>query len=117
LVVEKALQHLVNDDIRLLAFDEGPVPGVMADVKDQRYTYTWAADPAATWYELYMDKNGALLFDQWYRLAELVVDSVTGNLAVDVLGNGSGSYQWWVRGWSPDGYGPWNDIGLPFLIP
>ena len=78
--------------------------------------YTWKADAAATWYELYVSSGGSVFCDQWYTLTNSVVDSTTGNFAVDVNGHGSGTYQWWVRAWGPDGYGPWGD-SLSFRVP
>jgi hypothetical protein len=85
--------------------------GGVASGSTQRYT--WKADPAATWYELYVSRNGSVFCDKWYTLTNSVVDSATGDFAVDVDGHDSGTYQWYVRGWSPDGLGPWSD-GLNF---
>ena len=70
--------------------------------------YTWTADPAATWYELIIDRNGAAFLDKWFALSNSVIDPATGDFAVDVSGHGMGAYQWRVRAWSPDGYGPWS---------
>jgi hypothetical protein len=70
--------------------------------------YTWNADAAATWYELYVLRNGSAFDDHWYTLTDSVVDSTTGNFAVDVNGHTAGTYQWWVRGWGPDGTGQWS---------
>jgi hypothetical protein len=78
--------------------------------------YTWKAAPAAVWYELYVTRNGSILADKWFALSNSVVDSATGNFAVDVSGHGSGAYQWWVRGWSPDGFGTWSG-SLSFEMP
>jgi hypothetical protein len=75
--------------------------------------YTWQADPSVTQYELYITRNGGAFFDRWYASTNSLVDIATGNFAVDVSGLGAGSYQWWVRGWSPDGLGTWSD-GLNF---
>ena len=73
--------------------------------------YTWKADQSAVWYELYIAKDGLLFADRWFNLTNSVVDIATGNFAVDVSGHGPGAYQWWVRGWSPDGIGPWSSAG------
>ena len=73
--------------------------------------YTWKADSAAVWYELYISKDGAPFSDRWVTLANSSVDSATGNFALDVSGHAPGNYQWWVRGWSPDGIGPWSSAG------
>jgi hypothetical protein len=77
--------------------------------------YTWKADPAATWYELYVTKGSGGFCDNWYTLTNSV-DSTAGNFAVDVDGHTTGSYQWWVRGWSPDGMGTWSS-SLTFQFP
>jgi hypothetical protein len=88
--------------------------GTVAANSIQRYT--WRADAAATWYELYATRNGSVFSDKWYTLTDSVVDPATGNFAVDVTGHSSGSYQWWVRGWSVDGLGVWSS-SLTFQIP
>ena len=75
--------------------------------------YIWQADPSVTRYELYITRNGGVFFDQWYASTNSLVDIATGSFAVDVSGLGAGSYQWYVRGWSPDGLGPWSS-GLNF---
>jgi hypothetical protein len=33
-----------------------------------------------------------------------------------VNGHVNGTYQWWVRGWGPDGYGQWSG-NLTFQVP
>jgi hypothetical protein len=77
--------------------------------------YTWQADPAAVWYELYVARNGSTFADKWLMLTNSVVDGATNAFALDVSGHSAGRYQWWVRGWSPDGMGPWFG-SLPFEI-
>ena len=88
--------------------------GSVAAGSTQRYT--WRADAAAIWYELYVVRNGSAFVDQWYTLTNSVVDRATGSFAVDVGGHGTGTYQWWVRGWGPDGLGPWSS-NLTFQVP
>ena len=80
--------------------------GSMAAGSTQRYT--WKADPAATWYELYVIRSSSVFCNNWYTLSNSVVDITTGNFAVDVSGHSAGTYQWYVRGWGPDGLGPWS---------
>jgi hypothetical protein len=72
--------------------------------------YVWFTDPAATWYELYVTCNGKVFCDKWYQLSDSV-SSDPNSFTVDVSGHGAGTYQWWVRGWSPDGLGPWSSAG------
>jgi hypothetical protein len=67
---------------------------------------------------LYVQQNGSLFRDHWYTLTDSVVDIATGNFAVDVSGHTTGSYQWWVLGWGPDGTGAWSQQpGLTFQVP
>src|ERR1017187_1496590 len=73
--------------------------------------YDWKADPNATWYELYIFSNGRVFCDKWYASTNLLVDRATGTLAVDVVGHAAGTYQWYIRGWSPEGFGPWSSAG------
>ena len=90
--------------------------GSVAAGSTQRYT--WKIDAAATWYRLYVQQNGSLFRDHWYTLTDSVVDIATGNFAVDVSGHTTGSYQWWVLGWGPDGTGAWSQQpGLTFQVP
>jgi hypothetical protein len=93
------------------------VPGVigmdLAVVKDTTtIQYQWYADMGSTWYELWINENGKTLFDKWYYTGV-----TTGLLKLEIDGHTSGAgYQWWVRGWSPDGYGPWSGPGA-FTMP
>ncbi len=80
--------------------------GIVGTTGTQRYM--WQLDPGATRYELYIELNGNYFFDQVLNLTDSAVASATGNFAVDLTGVGPGTYQWWVRGWSPAGYGPWS---------
>ena len=88
--------------------------GSVATGSTQRYT--WKADAASTWYELYVVRNGSAFGDHWYTLTNSVVDTATGNFAVDVSGHSAGTYQWYVRGWGPDGLGTWSS-NLTFQVP
>jgi hypothetical protein len=65
--------------------------GSVATGSTQRYT--WKADAASTWYELYVVRNGSAFGDHWYTLTNSVVDTATGNFAVDVSGHSTGTYQ------------------------
>ena len=78
--------------------------------------YTWRSDPAATWYQLYVVQSGRVLCDKWFNSSISVVGSATGDFAVDVNGHTNGGYDWWVRGWGPDGLGTWS-TNLTFQIP
>jgi hypothetical protein len=88
--------------------------GSVAAGSTQRYT--WKADAAATWYELYATRNGGVFCDKWYTLTDSLVDPATGNFAVDLSGHSAGTYQWWVRSWGLDGLGTWS-TNLTFQVP
>jgi uncharacterized protein YkwD len=65
--------------------------------------YRWQKDSRATWYLLHVGANNARVFQKWYQGAG------TGEMSVTLTGHGRGTtYSWYVRGWSPDGYGPWS---------
>jgi hypothetical protein len=69
--------------------------------------YVWEPDAAANWYELYISRNGKVFSDTWYNVTNLAALE-NGDLAASVYRHHGGTYQWWVRGWSPDGMGPWS---------
>lgn len=81
--------------------------GTAGDSATQRYQ--WQVDAAATRYQLYINRDGSVFHDQWYDAAHSVLDPATGKFAVDVPGHSPGTYQWWVRGWGPEGMGTWSD--------
>jgi hypothetical protein len=81
-------------------------------------TYAWyAPDNYTTWYELYINRNGALHSDTWHTVApgdlETSINGQLTQLALTFKNQPSGNYSWWVRGWSPDGMGPWS-TGMAF---
>jgi hypothetical protein len=77
-------------------------------------TYTWAADANATWYELAIVKNSSTIVDRWFA-STASLSSDPSVFEVDVPEqHGAGNYSWWVRGWSPDGYGAW--VSTNFMI-
>jgi len=77
--------------------------------------FLWRTDPAATRYQLYIEKDGALFFDQTFALTDSLVDPSTGEFAIALSQVTAGTYEWWVRGWSAAGYGPWSDRARAFL--
>jgi len=83
---------------------------------DALAAYTWQADEAATWYRLWVNRNGSAWRNSWHYTGV-----TNGMLSTEVQGHTLGSYKWWVRGWGPDGYGPWSDpleftYGLSVLL-
>jgi len=76
-------------------------------------TYTWVANPNATWYKLWIGyPNGDRMFAQWYDAANICSD---GNCSVapesDLSG---GDYEWYIKSWN--NYGRiWSD-GMSFSV-
>lgn len=82
----------------LTALASSGCPGACGNIN-----YQWQGDPCATWYQLFIQRNGASFYSKWgYTGAQ--AETVTRS----VPGHSFGSYQWWVRGWNPDGIGPWS---------
>ena len=89
--------------------------------------YVWNKDPVATWYRLWVGRvGGAVLHDRWYELSGTGEASVNPGAAypnaakpapsqpVGTIANAEptfrwngGNCEWFVRGWGPDGNGPW----------
>jgi len=70
--------------------------------------YQWAADDRATWYRMWSGQAGQAVVDKWYRGSSVVTDTTA---SVTEPRHGWGSYNWYVRGWGPDGYGHWSGKG------
>lgn len=62
--------------------------------------YAWEADPRATWYQLWVDRESSTHFSRWVKGESEYAPSEAHPF---------GAYKWWVRGWSPDGYGAWSE--------
>ena len=75
--------------------------------------FTWTVDPAATRYELVIERDGSVYFDRWFEVADSFVGGAT--FSVDLTGISTGTYYWWVRGSSPAGDGPWSERMRVFL--
>ena len=70
-------------------------------------TCRWIPDPRARWYQLWCGLNGGNVVDKWYESSSIVHHGA----ATSIPGHGWGDYAWYVRGWGPDGMGPWSDAG------
>ncbi len=89
-------------------------------------TYSWQKDARATWYRLWVGGSGTLL-DRWFAGAgegdaiadpgpagPVVAKPVPAAPVGEIAENQprfhwfGGEYRWWIRGWGPDGYGPWS---------
>lgn len=66
--------------------------------------YTWQSDPAATQYQLLVKKGTTSWYTKWYSTG-----ITGGNIVKAVSGHTAGqTYNWSVRGYTPDGTGPWS---------
>ncbi|MGQ9662095.1 MAG: fibronectin type III domain-containing protein [Kiritimatiellia bacterium] len=73
-------------------------------VSTNRPLFIWTADDVSTRYQFRLTRNGRLMKQVWVEGTnelQLVWDLPVGH------------YRWWIRGWTPDGFGPWSD-GLSF---
>ena len=81
-----------------------------ACLNDQVVNYQWVADPCATWYQLWAARNGEVGINEWFAAG-----SAAATITRPWGGHPFGEYQWWVRGWGPDGMGPWSS-GARFTV-
>lgn len=87
-------------------------PGILSLIDPQgaqfnvNLVYRWMKDPDATWYRLWIGRNGGGVFhDEWYAL------SGADQAQVSVNGHPGDAFTWYVRPWGPDGFGPWSGPG------
>jgi hypothetical protein len=79
-------------------------------------TYSWTADPYATWYYLWVNDSTGTRIQRWFKASEAGCFGGTGTCAVTpdiALADGSG--KWWIDTWNANGSGPWSD-GNAFVI-
>ncbi len=83
-----------------------PTGGVAVAAGD--VAYQWEHDTRATWYQHWYRREGGDATSSWYEAASLVVG---GRATLNISGNRWGVYDWYVRGWGPDGMGDWSSGG------
>lgn len=97
---------------------QAEIPGLPALLEpyDQQVgstlVYRWQVDPTATWYQFVTARGETEFHREWYHISELVV--VDGVAEITVAEHQWGSYHWYIRGWGPEGMGPW--AGATFEI-
>lgn len=69
--------------------------------------FSWEAVDGATWYRLWVDDGSRTVLTRWYRAGQAGCDAAAVCTVSPTLSIG-GTGRWWVRTWSPDGYGPWS---------
>ncbi len=76
-------------------------------------TFTWVADPNATWYRLWVGYPGdQKIFAQWYEASDICsngICSVTTGTEFNV-----GNYEWYIKFWNDSGK-VWSD-GMSFVV-
>jgi len=89
--------------------------------------YRWERDANATWYRLWVGARGGVTWhDRWFERSGSGETSASPESPATPRGEPSvtgptgatdqsptfawegGSYSWWLRGWGPDGFGPWS---------
>lgn len=94
----------------------GRVTLLLPDGQEESLTtrFTWQPAAGATWYYLWVDGPSGTFFRQWYTALQAGCNGETCSVTPDVDWN-NGQYTWWIRAWSPVGYGPWSE-GMRFLV-
>jgi hypothetical protein len=85
-------------------------------VNGSTLTFTWQADPVATFYYLQVnDSTASPRFTAWYPAGQACPAS-SATCAVTVsTGWSLGLAVWWIHPWNSDGYGPWSG-GMSFTV-
>jgi hypothetical protein len=95
-----------------------PVPvspsGVQA-VPPTQLVWNDEASASATWYHLWVNRNGSPHWEAWVKRAD--TSDAGGGLrsAAVPVALPADAYQWWIQAWSLSGYGPWS-TALPFTV-
>ena len=76
-------------------------------VSDARPIFSWDSVAGATWYRIYINRNGTHHWNKWTQEA-------TWTPWWDMT-DYAGNYEWWVQTWGPGGYGPWSS-SLTFTV-
>jgi hypothetical protein len=76
--------------------------------------YIWINEPSSTWYYLWVNGPNGNVINQWYQASSICSAGTCSVSPSKTLGGGL--HTWWVRTWSPAGYGPWS-AGMSFDTP
>lgn len=76
---------------------QSPAGGITTMLRQP--AFTWTPTPDATWYRLWISRNGQAWLDRW----------VSGtHVWQSASGMPGGAYRWWVQPWGPSlGFGDW----------
>lgn len=79
-------------------------------------TYRWNSAEGAAWYEVWVGTATSVAFNQAYAASSLGCPSAHQICTLTTtLALADGTRTWFVRGWSPLGYGPWSS-GMTFTL-
>ncbi len=81
--------------------------------EDTTPVFSWIADPAATWYKLWVGYSGdQKIFAQWYDAADICSgDSCSVTTETEF---NAGNYEWYIKSWNDYG-NVWSD-GMAFTV-
>ena len=69
-------------------------------VTDARPTFAWDVVVGATWYHVWIARDGVRHYDKWVQGTSWTPDWDMTDYP--------GAYEWWVQTWGPGGYGEWS---------
>ena len=103
---------LVGFWVAIVSSAAEPSEGIVLDspnntVTEARPTFTWDDVDGASWYQVWLHRDGAYHWQEW-------TSEETWTPSWDMT-DYPGSYEWWVRSWGSDGYEPWSS-SLTFAI-
>ncbi len=85
------------------------IPGTLALIApegvqtEHDLAYRWSRDAHATWYCLWIGTEGGTVWHENWHAA-----TADAEQSVMLQDHPQGNFVWWVRGWAPDGNGPWS---------
>jgi hypothetical protein len=83
-------------------------------INDTTPTYTWNAVSEASYYRLYVYKDGSgIVHDRWYASSSVTSGSTCSVTPSTALS--TGDHIWWIKTWNSSGNGPWSS-GMNFTV-
>ncbi len=83
-----------TDTLTVTYIVETMTPSGGETITDRRPPFSWPEVSGATWYQLWINRNGQTYQTPWVEGATTWLPSANGLPG--------GNYQWWVRGWGPE---------------